>query len=334
TQHTSHRNPNSVLRIVLISLLMSSSKSATKRECTNSPIKKRPKEILGLSTEELDDAILRAVKQALTEQQQHFDKAVQAAVKGAVDNLVIPQLTDLKCQVKQANESVSSLARDVEELGKSSQKANSRFDSLHATVRAQNQDIRDHDRQIASLSARLTEMEDRNRRSNLRLVGLPESEEGSDPIGFLKKFLPLWIPSLAGREIKIERAHRLYNRRETEASRSRTFIFKLLDYGDRQAILKGAREAYPVKHKERILSFYPDFSNETMIGLRPFLVYTAELKLTHQGQPLVFKTPQEAEKFLDSKEVPGTPLMKPSATASMTGHQRNLWEDDAQEMTA
>uniref|UniRef100_A0A9J7ZM48 LINE-1 type transposase domain-containing 1 n=1 Tax=Cyprinus carpio carpio TaxID=630221 RepID=A0A9J7ZM48_CYPCA len=308
---------------------MSSSKSATKRECTNSPIKKRPKEILGLSTEELDDAILRAVKQALTEQQQHFDKAVQAAVKGAVDNLVIPQLTDLKCQVKQANESVSSLARDVEELGKSSQKANSRFDSLHATVRAQNQDIRDHDRQIASLSARLTEMEDRNRRSNLRLVGLPESEEGSDPIGFLKKFLPLWIPSLAGREIKIERAHRLYNRRETEASRSRTFIFKLLDYGDRQAILKGAREAYPVKHKERILSFYPDFSNETArkrmefnqvrkkmiaLGLRPFLVYPAELKLIHQGQPLIFKTPQEAEKFLDSKEVPGTPLMKPSAT--------------------
>lgn len=328
---------------------MSSSKSATKRECTNSPIKKRPKEILGLSTEELDDAILRAVKQALTEQQQHFDKAVQAAVKGAVDNLVIPQLTDLKCQVKQANESVSSLARDVEELGKSSQKANSRFDSLHATVRAQNQDIRDHDRQIASLSARLTEMEDRNRRSNLRLVGLPESEEGSDPIGFLKKFLPLWIPSLAGREIKIERAHRLYNRRETEASRSRTFIFKLLDYGDRQAILKGAREAYPVKHKERILSFYPDFSNETArkrmefnqvrkkmiaLGLRPFLVYPAELKLIHQGQPLIFKTPQEAEKFLDSKEVPGTPLMKPSATASMTGNQHNLWEDDVQEMTA
>ncbi|ROJ30506.1 LINE-1 retrotransposable element ORF1 protein [Anabarilius grahami] len=227
-------------------------------------------------------------------------------------------------------------------------KANSRFDSLHATVRAQNQDIRDHDRQIASLSARLTEMEDRNRRSNLRLVGLPESEEGSDPIGFLKKFLPLWIPSLAGREIKIERAHPLYNRRETETSRSRPLIFKLLDYADRQAILKGARETYPVKHKERILSFYPDFSNETakkrmefnqvrkkmiaLLGLRPFLVYPAELKLTHRGQPLIFKTPQEADKFLDTKETPGT--KKPSATASMMEHQRNLWEDDAQEMTA
>lgn len=192
-------------------------------------------------------------------------------------------------------------------------------------------------------------MEDRNRRSNLRLVGLPESEEGSDPIRFLKKFLPLWIPSLAGREIKIERAHRLYNRRETETSRSRTLILKLLDYADRQAILKGAREAYPVKHKERILSFYSNFSNETAkkqmefnqvqkkmiaLGLRPFLVYPAELKLTHQGQPLVFKTPQEAEKFLDTKEIPGTPLKKSSATASMMGHQCNLWEDDVQEMTA
>lgn len=101
---------------------MLSSKFATKRESTNSPIKKRPKEIVSVSSEELNDAILRAVKQALTEQQHHFDKAVQAAIKGAVDNLVIPQLTDLKCQVKQVNESVSGLACDVEELGKSIQK--------------------------------------------------------------------------------------------------------------------------------------------------------------------------------------------------------------------
>ncbi len=303
---------------------MSSSKSTTKRECTNSPVKKRPKEIISISSEELDDTILRAVKQALTEQQQHFDKAVQAVVKWAVDNLVIPQLTDLKCQVKQANESVSGLARNVEELGKSLQKVNSRFDSFRATVQAQNQDIREQDQQTESLSARLTEMEDRNRHSNLRLAGLPESEEGSDPIGFLKKFLPLWRPSLAVREIKIERAHRLYNKRGTESSRSRTLIFKLLDYADRQAILKGAREIHiPVKHKEWILSFYPDFSNEMArkwmefnqvrkkmiaLGLRPFLVYPAELKLTHRGQSLIFKIPTVADKFLDSKEITGNSI--------------------------
>lgn len=190
-------------------------------------------------------------------------------------------------------------------------------------------------------------MEDRNRSSNLRIVGLPESEEGSDPFGFLKRSLPMWIPSLAGREIKIERAHRLYNRRETKSSCFRTLIFKLLDYADRQAILKGAKEAYPVRHKEHILSFYPDYSNEmarkrmefnqvrkkmTALGLRPFLVYPAELKLTHRGQSLIFKTPQEAEKFLDSKEIPVTPLKKPSATASMMGPQRNSREDDGQEM--
>ncbi|ROL43820.1 IgG receptor FcRn large subunit p51 [Anabarilius grahami] len=179
--------------------------------------------------------------------------------------------------VKQANESVSSLARDVEELGKSSQKANSRFDSLHAT------------------------------RDRIRL---------GFSISFYRCGFHPWL------DVRLKlREHIAFT--TGGKLKPRTLIFNLLDYADRQSILKGAREAYPVKHMERILSFYPDLSNKTAkkrmefnqvrkkmiaLGLRPFLVYPAQLKLTHRGQPLIFKTPQEAEKFLDTKETPGTPL--------------------------
>lgn len=184
------------------------------------------------------------------------------------------------------------------------------------------QDIRDHNQHIVSLFAKITEMEVRCRHSNLRLMGLPESEDGSDLIWFLETCLPMWILSLAGCEIKIERAHHLYSRREIEPSRSCTLIFKLLDYADRQAILRDERKAYPVRYKERILSFFPDFSNEMakkwmefnqirkkliILGLKPFLIYPAELKLT---QSVNFKSPQEAEKFLDSNETLAAPLKK------------------------
>lgn len=37
---------------------------------------------MSVSTEDLDNAILRAVKQALKEQQEHFDASVLAVVKG------------------------------------------------------------------------------------------------------------------------------------------------------------------------------------------------------------------------------------------------------------
>ncbi|KAJ8385438.1 hypothetical protein AAFF_G00188900 [Aldrovandia affinis] len=37
------------------------------------------------------------------------------------------------------------------------------------------------------------------------------------------------------------------------------------------------------------------------LGLQPFLLNPAQLKLTHKGKRLIFKSPQEAEEFLQSK---------------------------------
>ncbi len=48
-------------------------------------------------------------------------------------------------------------------------------------------------------------MEDRCRRNNVRLVGLPEGMEGPDAAGFLRANLSKWIPSLRGRDIEIDR---------------------------------------------------------------------------------------------------------------------------------
>ncbi len=49
-------------------------------------------------------------------------------------------------------------------------------------------------------------MEDRCRRNNVRLVGLPEGMEGPDAAVFLRANLSKWIPSLRGRDIEIDRA--------------------------------------------------------------------------------------------------------------------------------
>lgn len=285
----------------------------------SSPEKKKPKETVSV-TPELDAAILKAVRVALAEQQQHFDAAILSAVKAAMDSAVIPALSDLKVQVKQTNDAVQNVVADVEHLGKVVNKSQNKVDSLQATVRANNRDVQEHSELIAALNDKITEMEDRSRRNNLRLVGLAESAEGSDPIGFLKANLPLWIPSLKGREIKIERAHRMYANERSD-DRPRTFIFKLLDYSDRQAILDGAREVFPISHDEQTLSFFPDYSAATgkkrkaftdikrkMIksGLNAFLTYPAQLKVQFQRKTHVFKSPVEAEKFFFSIKAPAT----------------------------
>ncbi len=162
----------------------------------------------------------------------------------------------------------------------------------------------------------MTDMEDRSRRNNMRLVGLPEGVEGSDAAGFLRVNLSRWIPSLGGRDIEIDQAHRVYDGRKN-SDRPRTLIFRALRWYDRSEILKGARQAYPVKCAQDniTLLFFSDFSpatstrrksfnsvlkKMTSLGLQPFLTYPAVIKLRHKGEQRMFDSPQKAEDFISS----------------------------------
>ncbi len=69
--------------------------------------------------------------------------------------------------------------------------------------------INEHTRHLDALEQQVTDLQDRSSRSNLRLLGLPEGAEKDVPNGFLKRSLLIWIPSLAGKDIEIEHAHRL-----------------------------------------------------------------------------------------------------------------------------
>ncbi len=139
-----------------------------------------------------------------------------------------------------------------------------RVDSVQATAREDRRTVTDLRNQLERLTEKMTDMEDKSRRNNVWLVGLPEGVEGSDVAGFLRGNLSKWIPSLKGRNIEIDRAHRVYDGRKN-SDRPRTLIFRVLRWHDRSEILKGARQAYPVKCTQDnvTLLFFPDFSPVT-----------------------------------------------------------------------
>ena len=99
----------------------------------------------------------------------------------------------------------------------------------------------------------------------MQLVGRSEAVEGSDAAGYLHANISNWIPTLTGRDVEIDRAHCVYDGRENDTGRPRTLIFRALKWQDRAAILNGARKAYPVKHAQNTLLFFPDFSPATTV---------------------------------------------------------------------
>ncbi len=179
----------------------------------------------------------------------------------------------------------------------------------------------------------MTDIEDRSRRNNVRLVGLPEGAEGSNAAGFLRVNLSKWIPSLKGCNIEIDRAHRVYDGRKG-SDRPRTLIFRVLRWHDRSEIPKGARQAYPMKCTQDnvMLQFFSDFSPATAsrrksfipvlkkmsaLGLQPFLTYLAVIKLRHKGEPRSFDSPQKAEDFISSLSQKKTYTVAPQGNGRM-----------------
>ncbi len=187
-------------------------------------------------------------------------------------------------------------------MAAAAQQTRDRFDSVQADTHEDRNAVTDLRNQLERLTEKMTDMEDKSRRNNVRLVGLPEGMEGSDVAGFLRIDLSLWIPSLKGRDIEIDRAHRVYGRKNSD--RPRTLIFRVLRWHDRLEILKGARQAHPVKCTQDnvTLLFFPDFSpvtaakrkslvpvlrSMTALGLQPFLAYPAVIKLWHGGEQML-----------------------------------------------
>ncbi len=193
---------------------------------------------------------------------------------------------------------------------------------MQATAREDRSAVTDLRNQLERLTEKMTDMEDKSRRNNVRLVGLPEGIEGSDVAGFLRVNLSKWIPSLKGHNIETDRAHRVYDGRKN-SDRPHTLIFCVLRWHDRSEILKGARQAYPVKCMQDnvTLLFFPDFSpvtaakrkslvpilrSMTALGLQPFLAYPAVIKLQHEGEQRSFDSLRKAEDFVSSLSQSGT----------------------------
>ncbi|KAJ1215592.1 hypothetical protein NDU88_003200 [Pleurodeles waltl] len=61
-----------------------------------------------------------------------------------------------------------------------------RMGSLETQVAAS----QDRDQDLLYLRSKLTDMEDRSRRDNIRLLGIPENEKGTDMQAFLGSTLP------------------------------------------------------------------------------------------------------------------------------------------------
>ncbi len=310
-------------------------KGDRKREIGQSPIKKKIRHST-ISREDIEEAIANGIKLAFKEQQSTLDSVVTSAVRDAVDSVLIPALRKLREDIQATNNSVKELREEFEAMAAAAKQTRDCIDSVQATTREDRNAVTDLRNQLERLTEKMTDMEDKSRRNNVRLVGLPEGMEGSDVAGFLRINLSKWIPSLKGRDIEID------GRKNSD--RPHTLIFRVLRWHDRLEILKGARQAYLVKCTQDnvTLLFFPDFSPVTAakrkslvpvlrlmaaLGLQPFLAYPAVIKLRHGGEKRCLDSLRKAEDFVGSLSQSGTFAADPQGSGRAAADLSLTWRE-------
>uniref|UniRef100_A0A3B4X586 L1 transposable element RRM domain-containing protein n=1 Tax=Seriola lalandi dorsalis TaxID=1841481 RepID=A0A3B4X586_SERLL len=225
--------------------------------------------------------LLDAIQETKEELTKHIDK----------------KTADIQITLTKIESSLSTLSDQVEEI--------------ETRVGANEDDI---NKLITHLKEKTDDLENHSRRSNIRILNVPEQAEGRDAAGFLEKF----IPEILGNDnftspITLERAHRIGKK----ADRPRPLIAKFLNFRDKEKVLRLARCKGEMTYENKKISFYPDYSADLQQRRDAFLdvkrmlrekeveyalIYPAQLRIKHQGSVKFFSTPAEAQRFL--KDLP------------------------------
>ncbi|KAJ1179792.1 hypothetical protein NDU88_005026 [Pleurodeles waltl] len=82
----------------------------------------------------------------------------------------------------------------------------------------------DRDQEVLYLRSKLTDLEDRSRRNNIRFLGFPEGIEGTDILSYLRDTLPKLAHIIFDPPLEFQRAHRLGLKRQNGKDRPRPII--------------------------------------------------------------------------------------------------------------
>lgn len=222
---------------------------------------------------------------------------------------------------------ISGIQTEIQNQNARITEAEERIGKTEDDVNAINTTIKMLQEKRDKLEAKVEDQENRARRNNLRLIGLPEKAEGGDMCAFLEG----WLPGALGTDTFltppiIERAHWIGRPPTGRDPRPRAVIMKFLNYKDKELAARAARLKKTVQYKNQNVRFYPDYSAEThrqqrlfdpvkkqlqIMGLRYGMFYPATLMVTRNGQQHFFKSAREAEAIVgrwqqDSSSTPAT----------------------------
>ena len=247
---------------------------------------------------------LKESQKSLKEFQENINKQVEAhreetqkSLKEFQEN-TIKQLKELKMEIEAIKKEHRETALDIGNQKKRQgavdtsftnriQEMEERISGAEDSIEIIDSTVKDNVKWKKLLVQNIQEIQDSMRRSNLRIIGIEESEESQlkGPVNIFNKILEENFPNLK-KEMPMnkQKEYRTPNRLDQKGNSSCHIIVKTPNTQNKQRILKSVREKCQVTYKGRPIRITPDFSPETMKARRSWTDVIQTLR-EHKCQP-------------------------------------------------
>ena len=226
--------------------------------------------------------------------------------------------------VSSIKETVADLKNSVGSLQVRLDEAEERISAVEDATSKLSEDSLKADERLDALYNRIEELENINRRNNVRLVGLKEDLETNGLVSCVQELMTEALGIEMDGELEIEKTYRVGKREAKKLPRTtengdgdnkppRTILVRFLRTSARDKVLKAAKVKGAMEWKECRVSFFPDMSKDLAKRRRAFtasrkmlrqldvkytLAFPASFHFTWKGKEQSFSSSSEAEKFI------------------------------------
>ncbi|XP_053571730.1 protein fantom [Bombina bombina] len=221
--------------------------------------------------------------------------------------------TTLLSQVRSCiKEEISGLRKDINEIGNKVEYLEEVQESNQEEISILQQQLKCQETSIMQLHDKLEDLENMERRQNLRIRGVPESVLTSSIPGYLQELFTHIKGAPYDQPIQFDRAHRALRPKSLDPKKPRDIILKFKDYSQKEEVSQLAHKQRSINFQDSNIQIFADLAPRTLLRRREFNHLTAHLRnlniaywwdfpclvqVIRQGQRFVCNDVLETESF-------------------------------------
>lgn len=214
---------------------------------------------------------------------------------------------------------ISELRLEIHSLNDRVLAAENMADRQETQIRKTTHQVDTHTLQMRDMQRHLEDLDNRGRRHNLRIRGIPEAIDGNQLQPSITALFNGLLNKPPQSPIELERIHRALRPKGRDTDPPRDVICCLVNFQLKEEILRQARGKSQIIHKGKAIQIYQDLSGITLQhrrDLRPLLDVLRSrnipykwkfpfcLSASTQGRTALLKVPEDLHHFCEALNIP------------------------------